>query len=320
MLGEALGGKNTAPTFHRPSRPLSRPSDISFEAEMEQERSRQAAHGRRAAQREAYNAAGPAAAKAPQAPPAVTAQQLLEARSRNFGRNFADTFAHKLEGPTPPPLPPTAPAAPVELSRTMPISSRERSPRNARGAHDGLASSFSSTTPGQEPLGLSVGLLSLKSRGEGAGGSRASSGAGGKTAVPRGESQYKLQPATAAESPGNESSAVGEGTALSGSSRASGAGTASSSGGGRPTRMERAREWNVEVENAYRLQEAGYKDAREALSLGHPPLEHWPEQGFLRKLTTRETIGKDNGSMLYFSKRRECEDKELHRIKLYYYD
>ena len=41
-------------------------------------------------------------------------------------------------------------------------------------------------------------------------------------------------------------------------------------------RMTRAKEWSAEVEDAYRLQEAGYKDEREALSLGHPPIERWP--------------------------------------------
>ena len=57
-------------------------------------------------------------------------------------------------------------------------------------------------------------------------------------------------------------------------------------------RWTRAREWTAEVEDAYRLQEAGYKDEREALSLGHPPLERWPAPcGFIRKLATRESLG-----------------------------
>eukprot|EP00966_Prymnesium_polylepis_P003471 79797-Prymnesium_polylepis.2 len=40
--------------------------------------------------------------------------------------------------------------------------------------------------------------------------------------------------------------------------------------------MSRAKEWTEDVEDAYRLQEAGYRDEREALSLGHPPIERWP--------------------------------------------
>ena len=82
-----------------------------------------------------------------------------------------------------------------------------------------------------------------------------------------------------------------------------------------------AAEWTAEVENAYRLQEAGYRDEREALSLGHPPIERWPEPiGFIRKLVTRQTLGKpDKQSLLYFPKRRECEDKLLNQVKLYQY-
>ena len=86
--------------------------------------------------------------------------------------------------------------------------------------------------------------------------------------------------------------------------------------------MSRAREWSAEVEDAYRLQEAGYRDETEAVSLGHPPIERWPPPvGFIRKLITRETIGKPEGaqSTLYFSKRRECEDKSVNQVKLYTY-
>ena len=83
-------------------------------------------------------------------------------------------------------------------------------------------------------------------------------------------------------------------------------------------KMMRAKEWSPEVEHAYRLQEAGYRDEAEALGLGHPPIERWNDaNGFIRKLVTRETLGKEAASTLYFSKKREAEDKELHRIKLY---
>ena len=83
--------------------------------------------------------------------------------------------------------------------------------------------------------------------------------------------------------------------------------------------MVRAREWSAEVEDAYRLQEAGYKDEHEAIALGHPPVERWADAGFIRKLVTRESLGKETPSTLYFSKRRECEDKDLNRVKLYQY-
>jgi hypothetical protein len=94
---------------------------------------------------------------------------------------------------------------------------------------------------------------------------------------------------------------------------------------GVPTRMSRAREWTIDVENAFRLQEAGFRDEDEARSLGHPPLERWPPQqagkeGLIRKLATKETLGREAPTQIYFSKRRECEDKDLPRVKLYHHD
>ncbi|KAL1526808.1 hypothetical protein AB1Y20_015501 [Prymnesium parvum] len=89
-----------------------------------------------------------------------------------------------------------------------------------------------------------------------------------------------------------------------------------------PTRMVRAKEWNENVEDAYRLQEAGYRDVHEALSLGHPPIERWPG-GFIKKLLTKESLAKSQAggavSMLYFRKARECEGKDVNKIKLYEY-
>ena len=40
----------------------------------------------------------------------------------------------------------------------------------------------------------------------------------------------------------------------------------------------------------------------------------------IKKLVTRESLGKPNTSTIYFSKRRECEDKDLNRVKLYHYE
>lgn len=91
-----------------------------------------------------------------------------------------------------------------------------------------------------------------------------------------------------------------------------------------PVRMARAKEWTEEVEDSYRLQEAGYKDEREALALGHPPIERWPDGGFIKKLITKESLAKSvagtgESSTLYFRKARECEAKDLSKIKLYEY-
>ena len=60
-----------------------------------------------------------------------------------------------------------------------------------------------------------------------------------------------------------------------------------------PVRMARAKEWDETVENAYRLQEAGYRDLAEARSLGHPEPELWPQTGLIRKLTTKESMRKE---------------------------
>ena len=92
-----------------------------------------------------------------------------------------------------------------------------------------------------------------------------------------------------------------------------------------PVRMQRARAWSALVENAYRLQEAGYKDEHEAMQLGHDPIERWPEAeagaaALIRKLVTRETVDKEARSTIYFSKRRECSDKDLSKVKLYFYE
>eukprot|EP00326_Haptolina_ericina_P011316 CAMPEP_0181219016 /NCGR_PEP_ID=MMETSP1096-20121128/28019_1 /TAXON_ID=156174 ORGANISM="Chrysochromulina ericina, Strain CCMP281" /NCGR_SAMPLE_ID=MMETSP1096 /ASSEMBLY_ACC=CAM_ASM_000453 /LENGTH=129 /DNA_ID=CAMNT_0023311305 /DNA_START=81 /DNA_END=470 /DNA_ORIENTATION=- len=85
-----------------------------------------------------------------------------------------------------------------------------------------------------------------------------------------------------------------------------------------PVRMARAKEWDETVENAYRLQEAGYRDLAEARSLGHPEPELWPQTGLIRKLTTKESMRKEVPSTLYFRKQRECADKDLSKVKLYY--
>ena len=63
MFGDSLlprASKNIAPAFRGPpvTRPQNRQADISFEADVEHESRLQAAHGRRAAQRDAYIAAG----------------------------------------------------------------------------------------------------------------------------------------------------------------------------------------------------------------------------------------------------------------------
>lgn len=83
--------------------------------------------------------------------------------------------------------------------------------------------------------------------------------------------------------------------------------------------MARAKRWSPEVENAFRLQEAGYRGEGEVAALGLPPPERWAESGFIRKLQTRHSL--ENGSyvLLYFRQTPECEPRYLSRVKLYTY-
>jgi hypothetical protein len=47
------------------------------------------------------------------------------------------------------------------------------------------------------------------------------------------------------------------------------------------TTMARAKEWTLEVENAFRVQEVGYRDIDEYVSLRGVP-EVWPQTGLYR--------------------------------------
>ena len=87
-----------------------------------------------------------------------------------------------------------------------------------------------------------------------------------------------------------------------------------------PVAMQRARAWSAEVEDAFRLQMAGYRDLQELLLLGEPVPERWDDgSGFIKKLVCRETINGERRAT-YFRKARECEDGDLHTVKLYSYD
>jgi hypothetical protein len=79
--------------------------------------------------------------------------------------------------------------------------------------------------------------------------------------------------------------------------------------------MVRASVWDERVENAYRLQEAGYRDLVELLQLGQPDPPTFPN-GLIRKVLSKQSLG-GPPSYLYFSSKRECTDKDLNRVKLY---
>ena len=80
-----------------------------------------------------------------------------------------------------------------------------------------------------------------------------------------------------------------------------------------PKSMSRAKTWNVDVENAFRFQEAGFLDYQDYLSDGHEAPELWPTH-FIKCLKAKKT-----GFFLYFRNSRECSDKHLNKIKIYSY-
>ena len=96
------------------------------------------------------------------------------------------------------------------------------------------------------------------------------------------------------------------------------AASAEVSSGPVPKKMQRAKVWSFEVENTFRLQEAGYRDVFELLALGQPEPEVWPTSQLIKKLRTKTSLG-GGMSLLYFRERPECGPKDLNKVKLYSY-
>ena len=90
--------------------------------------------------------------------------------------------------------------------------------------------------------------------------------------------------------------------------------------GPRVASVSRAKQWTPDVENAFRLSEAGYKGVPELLAMGQPEPERWPESGFIRKLRTRYSLGSEQQSLLYFRQTPECIPKYLNRVKIYTFE
>ncbi|KAJ0012656.1 hypothetical protein NQD34_016990, partial [Periophthalmus magnuspinnatus] len=82
----------------------------------------------------------------------------------------------------------------------------------------------------------------------------------------------------------------------------------------KPKSVHRAQEWTTEVENLFRFQQAGYRDELEYLQVQHGAMiDKWPETGFVRKLQRRDN------TFYYYSKKRECHESEVHKVKVYMY-
>lgn len=86
---------------------------------------------------------------------------------------------------------------------------------------------------------------------------------------------------------------------------------------GQPIGMTRAKVWSEAVEDAFRLQLAGWRGIPEILEFGLPEPDRWPETGFIRKLQTRESADAGERILLYFRRAPECEPRFLHQVKLY---
>jgi hypothetical protein len=80
----------------------------------------------------------------------------------------------------------------------------------------------------------------------------------------------------------------------------------------KPKSMLRAKTWTPEVENLFRFQSAGFRDANEYL-VQYPEPQTWPS-GFVRVLRDSKT-----GFFKYFREHREAEDKHLKGIKIFIY-
>lgn len=82
--------------------------------------------------------------------------------------------------------------------------------------------------------------------------------------------------------------------------------------GTKPTSMQRAKVWSLEVENAYRYQLAGFESETDYSATCTSAAVCWPESGMIKCLMVKST-----GYYMYFRQTRECEEKHLNKVKLY---
>ncbi|XP_020737046.2 meiosis expressed gene 1 protein homolog isoform X1 [Odocoileus virginianus] len=82
----------------------------------------------------------------------------------------------------------------------------------------------------------------------------------------------------------------------------------------KPKSISRAKKWSEEIENLYRFQQAGYRDEIEYKQVKQVSMvDRWPETGYVKKLQRRDN------TFYYYNKQRECDDKEVHNVKIYAY-
>ncbi|XP_058661654.1 meiosis expressed gene 1 protein homolog isoform X1 [Ammospiza caudacuta] len=82
----------------------------------------------------------------------------------------------------------------------------------------------------------------------------------------------------------------------------------------KPKSVRRAKTWSDVVENLYRFQQAGYRDEVEYKQVKQvEQVDFWPETGFVKKLQRRDN------TFYYYNRQRECEDKDVRKVKIYVY-
>ena len=92
---------------------------------------------------------------------------------------------------------------------------------------------------------------------------------------------------------------------------------------GEPKKMTRAKKWTEEVEEAWRLQQAGYRDAVDYFQARQKEPERWTDEDQrIKKLEVipknAKSIGSgDNCHYMYFDRAPELKKNEIHTVKLY---
>ncbi|XP_059953756.1 meiosis expressed gene 1 protein homolog isoform X1 [Mesoplodon densirostris] len=82
----------------------------------------------------------------------------------------------------------------------------------------------------------------------------------------------------------------------------------------KPKSVSHAKKWSEEIENLYRFQHAGYRDEIEYKQVKQVSMvDRWPETGYVKKLQRRDN------TFYYYNRQRECDDKEVHKVKIYAY-
>ncbi|CAD7926903.1 unnamed protein product [Amoebophrya sp. A120] len=112
--------------------------------------------------------------------------------------------------------------------------------------------------------------------------------------------------ASAKPAPRVSSTRPGAGSATSSSSSTTALGAKS---------MVRASQWSRDVEDLYRLQQAGWKTLEEYTAANGAP-DRWEQERCADQYILKTKL-KSNGFFVYWKKDRECLDSDLKKVKIY---